>query len=136
MTVRIAQAVPADTPAAFSYAPLSRIFVRNYETRADIGALEFERHGPQRIRVSVTLTVDTNTLHSDRLENIVPYHPIVEKIDALVATGHINLVETFAQRLAEAIMADARVHEAEITIEKLEIIDGAESAGITLVARR
>ncbi len=115
-------------------APTSTIFVRNLVVDMNIGALTHERHGRQKVRISVDMVVPTIVDHADQLARIVPYHPIVDHIHAIIATGHIELVETLSQRIAQAALAEPRVLQVTVTIEKLEVIPGAECAGITLVA--
>ena len=42
----------------------------------------------------------------------------------IVAAGHVRLVETLAERIAEACLADRRVHLARVRVEKLDIFAG------------
>jgi dihydroneopterin aldolase len=116
--------------------PTSKIFVRNLIVDMNIGALTHERHGRQKVRISVEMTVPTISNHGDKLDQVVPYHPIVDRIHEIIATGHIELVETLSQKIAAAALDEKRVIEVSVTIEKLEVIAGAECAGITLVARQ
>jgi 7,8-dihydroneopterin aldolase/epimerase/oxygenase len=120
----------------FTYHQTSTIFVRNLVLRANIGALTHERHGEQDVRFTVEMTVPTVVDHSDRLENVVPYHPIVERIKEIVASGHIELVETMSQAIVAAAFDEPRILACKVTVEKLEVIPGAESAGITVSASR
>jgi 7,8-dihydroneopterin aldolase/epimerase/oxygenase len=123
-------------PQNFIFEDTSVVFVKGLIKRVDIGALIHERYGPQDVRITVKMTVPTITNHGDALENIVPYHLIVEKIEAITAGGHINLVETLAQKIIGYVFEDPRILAAEVTVEKLEIFAEAESAGITLKAHR
>jgi dihydroneopterin aldolase len=120
----------------FTFEETSTVFVKGLIKRVDIGALIHERYGPQDVRITVKMTVPTITDHGDALENIVPYHLIVEKIEAITTCGHINLVETLAQKIMACVFEDHRILAAEVSVEKLEIFANAESAGITLRARR
>jgi dihydroneopterin aldolase len=116
------------------FAPESQVFVRGLTVRVDIGALASERNGPQDVRITVAITAPTITDHDDRLERIVPYHPVVEKVNRIISRGHINLVETLAQDIARSVLEDRRILKVEVTIEKTEIFANAESAGVTVVA--
>ena len=122
--------------APFTYAPTATIFIKNLEVRGSIGALSHERHGEQIIRINVEMTVPTITDHGDRLEHVVPYHPIVGKIKAILKTGHIELVETLAQRIVAAAFEEPRILAVIVTVEKPEVIPGADAAGIRLSAQR
>jgi 7,8-dihydroneopterin aldolase/epimerase/oxygenase len=120
----------------FSFAPTSTIFVRNLILRANIGALSHERHGEQDVRFTVEMTVPTITDHNDELDKVVPYHIIVRHIKEIIASGHIELVESVSQRIITAAFEEPRVLACKVTVEKLEVIPGAESAGITTSATR
>ncbi len=116
--------------------PTSKIFVRNLVVDMNIGALTHERHGRQKVRISVEMTVPTILGHGDKLSHVIPYHPIVDHIHAIIATGHIELVETLSHMIASAALEEKRVIDVTVTIEKLEVIPGAECAGITITARQ
>jgi len=118
------------------FASTSKIFIRNLVVDTSIGAHSHELHGMQKVRFSVEMTVPTIIDHDDKLQNIVPYHPIVDRIKEIVSEGHVQLVETLSQRIARAAMEDVRVIDVTVTIEKLEVIPGAEAAGITTFASR
>ncbi|OYV35424.1 MAG: diguanylate cyclase, partial [Acidocella sp. 20-61-6] len=52
------------------------------------------------------------------------------------AAGHVQLVETLAERLCEVCLADARVLIARVRVEKLDVFADAASAGVEVERRR
>lgn len=116
---------------------IRHVFVRNYETRAKIGAHSHERSGAQKIRINIDLAVDEpeDTLR-DRLEDVVCYQEVVAKIERILERGHINLVETLAEKIAEACLEDSRIVTVRVRLEKLGAIPGAESAGVEIERNR
>ena len=68
----------------------------------------------------------------DKLEKVVDYEAITQNIRDIVASGHINLAETLAERIAQACFGDARVKTARVRVEKLHALPGAESAGVEI----
>ena len=72
----------------------------------------------------------------DRLSDVVCYENVVEKIRAIIDAGHINLVETLAENIAESILEDKRILEVKVRIEKLDIITDATSVGIEIIRKR
>ena len=46
--------------------------------------------------------------------------------------GHVNLVETFAERIVVMCLEDQRVDSARVRIEKLDILENAESVGVEI----
>ena len=57
-------------------------------------------------------------------------------VRGIVAAGHVRLVETLAERIAEACLSDPRVHLARVRVEKLDIFADAASAGVVIERRR
>ena len=114
-----------------------RVFVSGLELMASVGIFEVEKRYEQRVVVSVDLDVaDDYDGVSDRLENVVDYGRIVAAIRALVESRHFLLIETLAERVAEACLSDARVLVARITIEKPDILPGCRSVGIAIERRQ
>jgi dihydroneopterin aldolase len=67
---------------------------------------------------------------------VVDYEQVANQIRAIVAAGHVRLVETLAERIAEACLADGRVLLARIRVEKLDIFPDATSAGVEIERRQ
>ena len=62
------------------------------------------------------------------------YDDLVGAVRAVVAAGHINLVETVAERIAERCLADKRIVSVLVRVEKLE--RGPASVGVEIVRPR
>lgn len=106
--------------------PADRIFLSNYVRDFEIGAYAEEHGVTQRVRFDVTLEVTRNTAHvDDTVPRVVSYDDLVDAIEGLIAGDRINLLETFAERLAEKCLVDPRARRAQIRIEKLDRLNGA-----------
>jgi dihydroneopterin aldolase len=66
----------------------------------------------------------------------VDYGVIEGKIRAILAEGHLNLIETLAERIASTCFEDARVKTARVRVEKLHALSAAESAGVEIERTR
>ncbi len=109
------------------------VFVRDLEVQAVVGVLEHEKLAPQKLVISVDLTVrEGEEGLEDRLENVVCYGNVVDNIKAIIARGHVNLIETLADMIAESALADRRVLAAKVRIEKPDIIPECQSVGIEI----
>ena len=64
------------------------------------------------------------------------YENLASKARELAAEGHVELVETFAQRLVAACLEDPRARSARVRIEKPEALPGAAAAGVEIFAVR
>lgn len=114
-----------------------RVFVTGLELMASVGIYEIEKRYQQRILVSFDLDVaDDYDGVSDRLEDVLDYGRVVTAVRAVVDSAHFQLIETLAERISEACLADARVLLARITIEKPDILAGCRTLGIAIERAR
>ena len=112
---------------------IRHVFVRDLELNANIGVYHREKGQLQPVRINVDLTVEeADGDIGDRLENVVDYGAVVDGIKAILAGGHLNLVETLAERVAAFCLEDPRVRVARVRIEKLKIIAAAQSVGVEI----
>ena len=56
----------------------------------------------------------------DRQEAPLTATDIIDAVNAITAGGHINLIETFAEAIAEQCLANPQIEAMRIRIEKLE----------------
>jgi dihydroneopterin aldolase len=112
---------------------IRHVFVRDLELNANIGVYHREKGQLQPVRINVDLTVEeTGGDIGDRLENVVDYGAVVDGIKGILAGGHLNLVETLAEKIAAFCLADRRVRVARVRIEKLKIVAEAQSVGVEI----
>lgn len=117
--------------------PLRRVFVRDLELMASVGVYEMEKRYEQRLVVSLDLwVIDDYDGHSDALGDVLDYAAVVAGVRAIVENGHTNLIETLAERIAAACLADARVSTVVVRLEKPDIVPGCRSVGIEIVRQR
>jgi dihydroneopterin aldolase len=113
----------------------SKIFVTGLKVQAQIGVYRHEIGRVQPLIVDVELDVPTTA--SDRLSETVNYETILQSAQEIAASGHIDLVETFAHRLANRCLEDIRVTRARVRIEKpLALAPDAVAAGVEIVVER
>ncbi len=109
------------------------MFVRDLALDCLIGVHRYERDGRQRVRINLSLDVlETGPAGRDRLADVVNYDTLVVRIRALAEDGHVNLVETLAERIAAICLDDRRVRRAVVRVEKLDVFDDAESVGVEI----
>jgi 7,8-dihydroneopterin aldolase/epimerase/oxygenase len=112
---------------------IRHVFVRDLELNANIGVYHREKGQLQPVRINLDLTVEeTDGDVEDKLENVVDYGAVVEGIKVILAGGHLNLVETLAEKVAAHCLADARVKVARVRIEKLKVLAEAQSVGVEI----
>ncbi|WP_417450504.1 dihydroneopterin aldolase [Kordiimonas sp.] len=124
-------------PYADATRSVRHVFVRDYETVAKIGVWDHEKDTRQKIRISVDLSVlEGGDHHDDQLAKVVCYNDVVIGIQKILAEGHINLVETLAERIAQMTLEDIRVVGTRVKVEKLEAIREAASVGVEIERHR
>lgn len=110
------------------------VFVRGIRIDAGIGVHDHEIGRLQRLVIDVTLEVTPAPV--ERLADTVNYEAVAAAARSVAAAGHIGLVETFAERLAHACLAEPRVLSVRVRVEKPGCLDGADAAGCEGVYRR
>ena len=125
------------------------VFLRDMVLSASVGVHEFEHAARQRVRINVDLAVDEQApsagvtraaasrpvVGADQLSRVVDYEQIANGVRAIVAAGHVRLIETLAERIAEACLMDARVRLARVRVEKLDIFPDTTSVGVEIERR-
>jgi len=112
------------------------VFVRGLRLDAQIGVLDHERGRVQPLLVDISLEVETGPPVEGDLATVYDYRVPVQHARTLVGAGHIELVETFAERLATLCLEDASVRAVTVRAWKPEAIPGVEAVGIEIVHRR
>ncbi len=112
--------------------PARRMFIHDLTLECWIGIHHHERDAKQRVRINIDLTVRDLAPVEDSIANVIDYDDIIAGVEAIVNSGHINLVETLADLIADFCMADPRVTRARIKVEKLDALAQAASAGIEI----
>jgi len=115
--------------------PPDRIFVRDLILPVAIGAYEEEKGVTQQVSFTVEAMVgDGGGRLDDDLSQVPSYDDIVKIIRAVANEGHINLVETYAERIAERCLKDERIASVLVRVEKLE--RGPRAVGVEIVRPR
>ncbi len=114
---------------------MTKVFVTGLKVQAEIGVYKHEIGRVQPLVVDVEL--DVPTAGADRLSETLNYETILDAARDIASQGHIELVETFAERLARACLADARVTRARVRVEKpLALAPDAVGAGVEITLVR
>ena len=103
-----------------------------------IGVHEHERHSKQRVAIDVELELDypAEGFSKAIYKNVGCYETLVDKIKNLSKEGHVVLVETFADKIADIALDDERVISAAIHVEKIDVFSDCEAVGATIKKSR
>ncbi len=120
-------------PAVRTY----RIRVKDLVLMCSIGVYAHEKTKRQRVRINLEMTVQESvTPLDDDIANVVSYDTIIDSIRSLVESGHINLVETLADAIADICLADRRVEAVRLSVEKLDVFRETDGVGVEIERSR
>jgi 7,8-dihydroneopterin aldolase/epimerase/oxygenase len=113
------------------------ITLTGLRVRGRHGVYDFEREQGQDFLVDVVLEMDlAPAARSDDVADTVHYGELAEKLVKIVAGEPVNLIETLADRLAAACLADDRVGAATVTVHKPGAPIPHEFADVAVTVRK
>jgi dihydroneopterin aldolase len=109
-----------------------RVFVHDFVLDVEIGVYTHEKGVAQRVRFSVDVDLmPASQALNDDIDRAFDYDTIIKGIKAIIARGHINLVETLAEEVARRCLAHPRAARVTVKVEKLDKEPGA--VGVEIV---
>lgn len=121
-------AVPEQGPA-----PFTRIFIRDMQVDMLIGIYDHEKQNTQPVVVNLQAEVNIPAdWRADEYEHVVCYEDIVNAIKNIAGSGHINLLETLAEHIADYCLQNTQVENVMVRVEKTAVFDCAHSAGVEI----
>ena len=116
---------------------MDKVFIEGLEIEALIGIYDWERRIRQPLVFDVEMAFDNRVpAASDDIHDTLNYEILAAKARAVAATGHIDLVEVFAQQVARACLDDPHARRVTVRVEKPEAIPGSAAAGVEVVLAR
>ncbi len=114
-------------------APRRKIFVRGLMLDAFIGVYDSEQGVAQPLKIDLQVeVVEPSNPIGDSLEDVVCYNKLTQGIKAILAEGHIKLVETLAERVADLALSHPMAIAVDVRIEKPNAISEAAAAGVEI----
>jgi dihydroneopterin aldolase len=101
------------------------------------GVFDFERRQGQEFTIDLTLQVPlAAAAASDDVADTVHYGELADRVAAIVAGEPVNLIETLAQRIADAVLDDERVAAVTVTVHKPHAPIEQTFADVSVTVRR
>ncbi|HML01541.1 MAG TPA: dihydroneopterin aldolase [Acidimicrobiales bacterium] len=116
-----------------------RIEVRGLRLEAVHGVGEAERSAPQPFEVDLDLYLSLSPAgSSDELEGTCDYATAVSRVVSVLLGPPRRLLETLAEEIARALLADGRVEAVTVAVRKLRppVEHQLASAGVRITRRR
>jgi FolB domain-containing protein len=102
-----------------------KVFVHDLVLPCYIGAYDFERGTCQNVRFNVDVEIRRNHSRADDMRGIFSYDLIMDAIRIILDRGHIDLIETIANELADRLLYHGSVLRVKVRVEKLDVVSGA-----------
>ncbi len=116
---------------------LDQIALRGLRVFGYHGVLDTERRDGQEFGVDAVLWLDTSAAAAfDDLSLTVDYAALADQLAAIVAGPPVQLIETLAERLAEAALAGPLIREVEVTVHKPHAPVGHPFDDVAVTIRR
>ena len=125
--------------SAAGFGELDRVAVNGVAATGYHGVLDHEKRDGQRFVVDVTLGVDTReAAASDDLAATVDYAAVAAAVVVVIEGPALDLVESLAQRVADACLAFDHVSVVEVVVHKPEAPVGVPfgDVAVTIVRSR
>ena len=115
---------------------MDHIFIRDFRLQTLIGFHRRERVVPQTIRLDLEIGItNTAVFASDKVADCIDYDKVTGRIREL-ASEHVNLVETLADRVARAVIDEFGAAWVKVSIAKLGILKDVGLVGVTVERKR
>ena len=113
------------------------VFIKDFIIKEIIGIHEREKIKKQKIKFSIVIEVDQNTVPNEKdIRSIVDYEKITNKLENLAKKKKYNFLESLAEDSFKEIFKDRRINSITIKIEKPEAIKNADSVGVEIFKTR
>jgi dihydroneopterin aldolase len=114
-----------------------RITLTGLTVRGNHGVFDHEKRDGQDFVVDITLWIDLDqAAATDDLRHTVHYGELAERAAAIIAGPPRDLIETVAAQIADAEMADDRIHAVEVTLHKPSAPIPLTFADVAVTVRR
>ncbi len=115
-----------------------RVFIRDWQVDANIGAYSAERQGTQQLvlNIDVFVALSASTPRRDALSEVLDYDQIRDVVRARLARGHVNLQETLVDDIVGELLRRPGVVAVRVVSEKTEIYASVAGVGVEVLRFR
>ncbi|WP_043527926.1 dihydroneopterin aldolase [Litchfieldella xinjiangensis] len=112
---------------------MDRVLIESLAVDTVIGVYDWERQIQQRLLLDLELGTDIRAAaRDDDLTLALDYAAISERIAGFAADSHYQLVETFAERLAETLRDEYAIAWLRLTVRKPGAVAAASTVGVRI----
>lgn len=111
-----------------------KVFIRDLEIDMSVGIYDHERKNKQRVIINIAMNVKSNAgKELCSIKDVISYEEIINSVTELAQDKHYDLLEEFAEDLANLCLKSNKVVSTSIKVEKLDIIKECQTVGIEII---
>ena len=112
---------------------VTKLFLEDLEVLVDIGIHDFEINKPQRLQISVSVSLDPTQIDdADEIGATFDYDFIRSEIKKLVGSRRFNLQETLCRLILEKITIEKSIVGATVTTKKIDVYPDCAGVGVQM----
>ncbi|GHB00346.1 dihydroneopterin aldolase [Modicisalibacter luteus] len=112
---------------------MDRVLIEGLSVETVIGVYDWERTIRQRLELDLELATDIRPAAADDdLAQTLNYAAISERIGVFAETSRLELVETFAERLAAVLREEFGITWLRLTLRKPGAVANARAVGVSI----
>lgn len=112
---------------------MDRVFIEQLQVNTVIGVYDWERTGTQKLLIDLTMVWDNQPAAvDDQLSLALDYSAVCQRVEQFAAQHAFELVETFAERLAELLLKEFAMPWLRLKITKPAAIPQAAGVGVEI----
>ncbi len=110
-----------------------KIYVEDLRVKATIGIFDWEKKIKQDVSISYEIHHDNvKAAKADAIEATTDYKSITKGIISFVENNKFELVETFAEKIAEMVIKDFNIDEIRLRVSKPGALRFSKDVGVII----
>jgi dihydroneopterin aldolase len=112
---------------------MNAIFIHDLRVETRIGIYDWERHLAQTVRLDIELGLPSDDVfRTGDFADALDYAAVVKRLQAFAADHPHQLLERYAQAIADLLMSEFGAPWAKVRVAKLAPIAGVKEIGIVI----
>jgi len=125
--------VAAPSASADSAAPMDLIFIEGFRGQTVIGIHHSELHDPQPVVIDLHAGVPrARACDTDHIADTIDYGVVRERLQRLLAEHRLQLLEAFAETIAEILIGEFRAAWVRVKVVKPRKFDDVQAVGVQI----
>ena len=109
------------------------IYLHDLKIECIIGIWEWERRIKQTIMLDLDMAADIRrAAATDKIEDTLNYKAVSKRLIEFVGNSQFQLVETLAEKVAEILLAEFKLHWVRVRVNKKGAVRGASDVGVII----